>query len=238
MTKSGKFLWKLLWTQGKQSGVRVPRYNKLQLTETPEQLDNEFMSGGGLPSLWECENPTTLQYVKEKYPNFFVGSDWWAADPIDATKALQRGLDQELPGTKNGDLNAQGVVPTSPDPKAFNDDILKDGLRDGRVDQSVLRILKAMNAVGLLDRKNWSDSWSVKNDKSVKDTDAYQGFQDSSKNGNGFQFGAEQMDAAARVARKAARDSTVLLRNKVEHWDKLDGTRTRWTNMAGRRLFL
>ena len=143
--------------------------------------------------MWECESSTTLLYTKNKYPNFFVGSDWWAANPVDRNRALSRGLDQELPSAN-----------------AFNDGTLSQHMDE--VNASVMRVLRAMNEVGLLNRRNWSDSWASKH--GGRDTDAYEQSQNrGAAPGSGRQFTPEQLAEAAAGARRVVRESTVLLRN-------------------------
>lgn len=162
---------------------------------------------------WECESATTLQYLKEKYPSFWVGTDWSAVshDQIDKSKLLARGLDEELPGHNNG----QGDALTD---AILQKDIDEEGGR--LINDAVMRILRSLNAVGLLRRKNWSENWdgAGRNGvlKNITSQNAYQDFQENrvtGKNGLATPFTPAMMEEGAHAARKAARQSTVLLRN-------------------------
>ena len=91
------------------------------------------------PGLWSCENPTTLKHDLKEVLGFkgWVMSDWGATH----STSIGAGLDQEMPGD------------------AFFGDKLKAAVESGEVpasevDDSVLRILTPMFAVGLFDVAN------------------------------------------------------------------------------------
>jgi len=89
-------------------------------------LDNE--------TAWACEHPVTLRELKGDASDVFVMSDWGATH---STEAIVQGLDQEMPAS---DYFGRRLV---------------NAVEDGSVDQSyvddaVLRVLRAMDAIGLL----------------------------------------------------------------------------------------
>ena len=100
-------------------------------------------------SLWSCENPQTLKEDLKGTLGFdgWVMSDWGATH----STSINAGLDQEMPGS------------------VFFGKALARALDNGevemsKVDESVLRILEPLYALGVMDRSQDREDQNIKND--------------------------------------------------------------------------
>jgi len=93
--------------------------------------------------IWACEHPWLLNEVLKGEWGFrgFVMSDWYATHS--SVKAALAGLDQEQPG---------GYVFGGQRDRSLKDAVLDGSLPESRLNDMARRVLRAMIAVGLLDR--------------------------------------------------------------------------------------
>ena len=97
---------------------------------------NKVQPGEPASAAWSCENPTTLGDLKNNL-NFsgWVMSDWDATH----STSLAQGLDQEMPGDSFMGPDKVGAQ------------LAKGTISQAQIDDSILRMLRPMFAVGLFD---------------------------------------------------------------------------------------
>jgi beta-glucosidase len=131
-------------------------YNRVQL------------SGQQSEGIFSCDNPLSLQHLKQGM-NFtgFVISDWYATPPPRLPmSSLKAGLDIEMPGSKCNWLlqhitpagfalpGGQPAACTHMSPEKISDALDRGDITRADVDDSVTRILNALFAIGEMDEPN------------------------------------------------------------------------------------